>query len=275
MTAKPKNEIQAFFETGDRPTESQFIDFIDSYVDKAGPIGQVETQASGGAVGLAAFDGGNPNTGSIQSYAAARSSMSITVFTTAQVESVISGTSITTAAASAIAAQAISSAIATTAQAETGTLAGSLMDPVLTRNAIFANVATTVQATAGTTDNGLMTPILSRKSIEQFAFTSASYATTAQANAGTDASTVMNPVLTRNAVENNQPSAFGGVGTYILASPNAVGVNAGDTVAGTTLLEASLDSTGNVQTGGALSGTWRNMGQNVAVGEASLFLRIS
>lgn len=57
MTNKTKSEIKAFFETGDKPTESQFIDMIDSYVDKSGPIGSLETAASAGSQGFAFVSG--------------------------------------------------------------------------------------------------------------------------------------------------------------------------------------------------------------------------
>lgn len=33
MTAQPKSTIKSYFETGDKPTQAQFIDFIDSYAD--------------------------------------------------------------------------------------------------------------------------------------------------------------------------------------------------------------------------------------------------
>lgn len=41
MTARSKSEIKAFFETGDRPTQTQFSDLVDSYIDTsaAGTVG--------------------------------------------------------------------------------------------------------------------------------------------------------------------------------------------------------------------------------------------
>jgi hypothetical protein len=81
MTAKIKSEIKGFFETGDKPTEAQFIDFIDSYVDKNGPIGVIETAASAGGTGAAVFAGG---VGSIASYSSLRTLLGIEVFTSAQ-----------------------------------------------------------------------------------------------------------------------------------------------------------------------------------------------
>lgn len=51
MTAQSKTTIKTYFETGDRPTEAQFIDFIDSYQDAATNLG-VLTSASLGTAGL-------------------------------------------------------------------------------------------------------------------------------------------------------------------------------------------------------------------------------
>ena len=81
MTAKSKKDVKAFFETSDKPTEAQFIDLIDSYVDKSGPIGTLETAASAGGTGAAVFAAGTP---SIASYAALRTSQGIEVYTSAQ-----------------------------------------------------------------------------------------------------------------------------------------------------------------------------------------------
>jgi hypothetical protein len=139
MAAKTKDQIKDFFETGDQPTEAHFIDTIDSWVDKMGPIGEIETAASAGNTGFAYCSGGN---GEIVSPNNARDLMGITVFTTALVTQIISGTSITTAAASAAASEAIAAAYNTTAQGNTGTLASGIMNPVLVRNAIEGNRAT-------------------------------------------------------------------------------------------------------------------------------------
>lgn len=100
MTAKTKDEIKAFFQTGDTPTEAQFIDFIDSYVDKAGPLGTLETAASAGHSGVTTFLNGIP---SISSYAAVRSSMDITVYNTALAVGAVAGSYVTTAQAETIA----------------------------------------------------------------------------------------------------------------------------------------------------------------------------
>jgi hypothetical protein len=119
MTSKTKAEIKAFFQTGDKPTEAQFIDFIDSYVDKSGPLGTLEAAASGLATGVGVFAAGTP---SIASYAAVRSSMGIEVYTSAQSDD--------------IARAAVSSLYATTAQATSGLATDLLMNPVLVRNAV-------------------------------------------------------------------------------------------------------------------------------------------
>lgn len=87
MTSKTKDEIKAFFETGDKPTEAQFIDFIDSYVDKSGPIGVIETIASGGTSGFARVSGG---TGEVLTDAQTRTALNITVYTTALASAVAS-----------------------------------------------------------------------------------------------------------------------------------------------------------------------------------------
>jgi hypothetical protein len=141
MTSKTKTEIKAFFETGDKPTASQFIDFIDSYVDKSGPIGSLETIASGLSTGFTYFTAGTP---SLISYA-----------TTAQG---ISGTDNSTLVTPAVARNAIetlaitSADFATTAQGNAGTDAVTIMNPVLTKNSIEAlsgviQVAVTAYAT--------------------------------------------------------------------------------------------------------------------------------
>jgi len=139
MTAKTKDEIKAFFETGDQPTEANFIDTTDSWVDKLGPIGDIETAASAGNTGFAYCSGGN---GEIVSPNNARDLMGITVYTSALVSQLISGTSITTAAASAAAADAIAAAYTTTTIAVSGQSSTGIMNPVLVRNAIEGNRAT-------------------------------------------------------------------------------------------------------------------------------------
>jgi hypothetical protein len=80
MTSRSKTEIKSFFETDDRPTEAQFADLIDSYVDKSGPIGTWETAASGLSTGFAVLNAGTP---SIAGYSSVLPNMGITVYTTA------------------------------------------------------------------------------------------------------------------------------------------------------------------------------------------------
>lgn len=187
MTSKTKTEIKAFFETGDQPTESQFIDLIDSYVDKSGPLGVLETDVSGGSSGLVAASAGDLD---ILSAAQSLSRLGITVSTTALAVAAVAPNYTTTAQATALIAV---SAFATTAQATAGTATGVAMNPVLVKNAI-----------------------------ESLAFTSAAYATTAQAEAGTNAATVMNPVLTKNAIAALATGVSGGLTQIETATPSGV-----------------------------------------------------
>lgn len=133
MTAKSKTDIKAFFQLNDKPTESQFIDFIDSYVDKAGPLGALETLASAGPTGIPVLTVGIPT---VESYSNVRNSMAITVYTTALVQSAMEGIFTTTAAASAAAKVAINDAIATTAQATAALSNSVIMTPTVTKKAI-------------------------------------------------------------------------------------------------------------------------------------------
>lgn len=80
MTSKAKALIKAFFETGDKPTQAQFVDFIDSYVDSAGPIGTLESQCSAGGTGAVVTTTGTP---SIASYATLQTSLNLDYVTTA------------------------------------------------------------------------------------------------------------------------------------------------------------------------------------------------
>jgi hypothetical protein len=116
MTAKTKTQIKAFFETGDKPTEDQFIDMIDSYVDSAGPIGTLEAAASAhSGTGFTNWSTGTPTIGDAST---TRSNLGLTVYTTALASGVAvdscrpvfmttgqaTSTFVTTAQASAIAA---------------------------------------------------------------------------------------------------------------------------------------------------------------------------
>ena len=141
MTAKTKDEIKAFFQTGDRPTEAQFIDLIDSYIDKDGPLGDIETLASGMSIGVASFAGG---AGSIMPFATLRDNINV------------------------------SALYATTALGNAGDTGATIMTPVVTRNAIetfaftSADYATTAQAAAGTNAATVMNPRLTKAAIDAF-----------------------------------------------------------------------------------------------------------
>lgn len=50
MTAQSKSTIKSYFETGDHPTESQFIDFIDSYQNASSILSDIVSAASGTGV---------------------------------------------------------------------------------------------------------------------------------------------------------------------------------------------------------------------------------
>lgn len=117
MTSRIKDEIKAFFETGDKPSQSQFGDFIDSYVDMAGPMGTLQAQVSAGSAGIMIAAA---QTASIAPYSTVRDSLGVTVYTTALSTSVVN------------------SLVATTAQANAGTDNSTLMNPVLVKNAIAA-----------------------------------------------------------------------------------------------------------------------------------------
>jgi len=59
MTAQTKTVIKSYFQRGDKPTEAQFIDLIDSYQDvggNAGFITQLITLASAGSTGIPYVD---------------------------------------------------------------------------------------------------------------------------------------------------------------------------------------------------------------------------
>jgi hypothetical protein len=103
MTSKVKDDIKAFFETGDRPSESQFIDLIDSYVDKNGPVGTWETLTSANANGFAFA---SARQGKVVAAGQARTFLGMTVYTTALASSVavdsVRNTFTTTAQASSI-----------------------------------------------------------------------------------------------------------------------------------------------------------------------------
>lgn len=128
MTSKTKTEIKAFFETGDKPSEAQFIDLIDSYIDKSGPLGTIETAASGGSQGFAFT---SAMQGEVKSAGGAREFMGITVYTTALSQSAAVGL------------------IATTAQATAAASNSLFMTPFLTKYVIDDQIATASQTVRG------------------------------------------------------------------------------------------------------------------------------
>jgi hypothetical protein len=52
MTAQNKTTIKSYFETGDRPTQGEFADLVDSYQDAAANLGVLSSAATPGTVGL-------------------------------------------------------------------------------------------------------------------------------------------------------------------------------------------------------------------------------
>lgn len=142
MTSKTKSEIKSFFETGDKPNQAQFEDFIDSYVDKNGPIGDIETLASANESGIAFVSG---RRGEVINANSLRTFSGITVYTSALTDAVITDRIATTAQAVSgesttrlITPSLLTSKFASTVQAVSGLATGLFMDPVLVRNAIAA-----------------------------------------------------------------------------------------------------------------------------------------
>lgn len=52
MTAQTKTTIKSYFETGDRPTQAQFSDLADSYIDTLSAFGNISAIASAGGKGI-------------------------------------------------------------------------------------------------------------------------------------------------------------------------------------------------------------------------------
>ena len=91
-------------------------------------------------------------------------------------------------------------------------------------------------------------------------------------------------VLANAAAGYTQPTTAGAVGTYAWLGGGYSGMTTGASVAGSTLVYASVDSVNaynyntvsNGVTGGAPAGTWRCMGSTTSLAfRATLFLRIS
>jgi hypothetical protein len=89
-------------------------------------------------------------------------------------------------------------------------------------------------------------------------------------------------------------TAYGGIGSYVIAATNSGGVTAGATVAGSSLVYQNYENTtmnmgyipyyegqllaGNIWTGSTslgLSGTWRAMTKTISANKMSLYVRIS
>lgn len=141
MVAQNKTTIKSYFETNDRPTQGQFADLIDSYIDTLGPIGALASAIALGATGVVTVSASSPD---ISSYASVRSSMGLTVYTTALSNGVITDR------------------IATTAQATAAVSNSVLMTPYMTAYQITDRIATTAQAVSADNNFNLMTPQLTR-----------------------------------------------------------------------------------------------------------------
>lgn len=127
MSNKTKDQIKAFFITGAKPNQSQFVDFIDSYVDKSGPLGVLETAVSGGGSGFIYASAADAK---IIGAAAALANLGATVVTTAQSSAVINGF------------------IATTAAAVAGTDSSSIMTPQLVNQVASSKMVLLATASA-------------------------------------------------------------------------------------------------------------------------------
>lgn len=135
MTSKTKTEIKAFFETGDTPTQAQFIDAIDSWVDKSGPLGVLETAVSGGTEGVAICSAGDIE---LKGASETRTFLGLTVYTTALAQSAV---------APAVVESFIIACSDETTALTTGTAKASFRIP-------YAFTITDVRATVGTAPTG-------------------------------------------------------------------------------------------------------------------------
>ena len=243
MTAESKSTIKAYFETGDKPTQAQFENLIDSYQDYSGSLNAITTQASAGTQGFPLIQSQSSaqfyNPGSLglalilsDTAASGRSELGLATGTTGFVKvtdndttdgrlnaKVSAHTGLTQTVTSPAGDEGLRIALnyATTAQAATGTEATLPIHTGLARHMLEGQYVTTAQAVTGTLGTGTMNPTLTRNLVISHAFTSANYATTAQAIAGTDATTVINPVLLKNAI--------GGTNALVLLSSAAASAN--------------------------------------------------
>lgn len=127
MTAQNKTTIKSYFETGDRPTQGQFENLIDSYQDVSVLWTNIQTGASAGSTGVV-----NVISQSSATFLPAGTvgTQLLATVTTAAAQNIIG---IITSAANVPTA-----AYATTAQAQAGLTAIGLMNPVTTRAEIQA-----------------------------------------------------------------------------------------------------------------------------------------
>ena len=184
--------------------------------------------------------------------------------------------------------------IATQAEAEAGTNNTALMTPLRVEQAITSDIATEAQAEDLTPANtGLMTPLRTQQSIY------ANAATLAQVQDSTPGSTgVMTPLRTQQSINYNVSTTYvqdkiaggtlGAVGTYAFlgADVTPITLNSGQSVLGSSLKYASLRTEGlSFGTNAAQfefsssspSGTWRLLGDSFTTSRenfTSLFLRI-
>lgn len=100
---------------------------------------------------------------------------------------------------------------------------------------------------------------------------------TARLGTGTaDSTTFLRGDGTWNTPTSSIPTTFGATETYVLARRSTGTVISGSTISGGSLQPASFDDSGNISYSGTLSGTWRNMGEDVgATYKTSLWVRIS
>jgi len=89
MTASPKSTIKQYFMTGDRPTEGQFSDLIDSYVDTLSVAGNIVSLASAGGTGVVNIISSSSAT--LQA-AGVVGLQILAAVTTAQAQNIVSGT---------------------------------------------------------------------------------------------------------------------------------------------------------------------------------------
>lgn len=156
MTARDKSTIKTFFETGDKPTQIQFGDLIDSYQNAHTAIAAITSAVDQGGSGVVNIV--SPTSVQLQTTGTVGLSI-LSAVTQASAQQAI-GITATTAAG-----------FATTAQAVAGAVDQLAVGPVNVRNAIqtfaftSANYSTTAQAIAGTDATTVMNPVLVKNAI--------------------------------------------------------------------------------------------------------------